>query len=379
MSTPITSTCEITSPSIGGWVYTILVHYICCTMFITLPLGTGLYYLRHLPPSLRQVLGVAIGVGVASATGFGNYMIKIDHPATWMGPFLLKTCGFSCFFKSVNAGFGQYPEGADANLQSWLLWFTIIPEPDFVKGKPRKAASGYMYKRVRNFLIKIAALGALVSVLLLDPKFNLPFPENTVPEWLGKVLSGFVHLWLLYLFAAMCLDLVVILTAPFTGIHYGPGFLNPLLRSRSLKENWGVRWNRPVQVLLKRTAYIPCRKQGFGPETSAAITFFVSGLLHEYNFWCHNRVAYEPGKAMTFFVGMGFLMFLETFAYNQLPTNVQKMVAKTPTIIIAIMISLFVSWPFEHYFIRSWLDSGMMEAAAELLPHVNCVAPGARV
>jgi hypothetical protein len=31
-----------------------------------------------------------------------------------------------------------------------------------------------------------------------------------------------------------------------------PGFQNPLLASRSLRDLWGQRWNQPINQLLKR-------------------------------------------------------------------------------------------------------------------------------
>lgn len=375
MTLLLLSNCKVVLPSWKSWCYAVTVHVACCIVG-ALPLGTLLYHLqmRHTSPLVRRVLSVLIGLGTATAVSLGTPLFHLDNdsPARWMGPFLASTFGFATFFKTMNWGFGQYPTGADVNLKTWLMWFVIMPEPEFTKGKLVIANRQETVQRIRDFLYKIAGLFVILTFLVHSPNYRVHFGEQ-VPEWLSTLLNGFIHIWLLYLFAAFCMDFSAVFNMPTTGgIRLKAGFDDPLLQSRSLSEAWGVRWNLPVQVLLKRTIYVPARKQGFSRFSSAMFTFVGSGLLHEYNFHIHNRVAYQPGFATIFFVGMGLLMLLGSWLWDQLPQSAQRMIEQVPSPLISALLTMSAAWPFERFFIQSWLNSGFAEAGAELLPHLNC-------
>ena len=333
-------------------------------------------------------------------------------PFQWMGPFLLSTFGFSTFFKAMNAGWGYYPNGADANLYTWLLWFVLLPEPSFVKGKLRGRATWrhVWFKVLCPFVIKIVLLGILASILMMmreqrpmsyrlwhsnsfpfsiittTIRMDLLLPPPPPPKWLVTVLNGTIHLWFLYLFASFCLDFSVLSNMVTMGrLYYEPGFDNPLLASRSLREAWGERWNRPVGLLLKRTVYLPVRQVWkWNRPMATLVTFFVSGLLHEYNFFIHNGQHYytsqQPGYATIFFVGMGFLMMFEewiwmTMANVVVPPGLQQWIQQrihVPTIVISIVWTLVAAWPFEQYFIQSWIDAGVIDTVFDLFPTYHC-------
>jgi hypothetical protein len=371
MALLFSSNCTFIPPSFQAWTYAVTVHGLCCVVG-AVPLAILLYSVTS--PNLRKPLSVFIGIATAALVPLGQSYIESyspDESITWIGPFLACTFGFSTFFKSINAGFGQFPEGADADLKTWLMWFVILPEPEFTKGKLRKASTNDILNNVKSFLYKIMALFVLLSILLHSPQYNLQF--SRAPEWLSTYINGFLHIWLIYLWASFCLDFSTVANLATTGgIRSEPGFLNPLLESRSLKEAWGYRWDLPVQVLLKRTVYIPARKQGFGRSTSAIFTFFASGLLHEYNFSIHNRLAYEPGRATVFFVLMGLLMLGESMVWNQLPRQLQQAINKLPSVAISFLVTFLVAGTFERFFFQSWVDSGFVAAAAAMLPHMNC-------
>ena len=158
-----------------------------------------------------------------------------------------------------------------------------------------------------------------------------------------------------------------------------PGFCNPLLESRSFKETWGTRWNRPVNALLKRTIYIPARKSGFNQKLSAFLTFLGSGLLHEYNFSIHNNRSisspsgYRHGEVTLFFMLMGGLMISESWIWNRcLPRWLRSAIDRLPSAVTASMLTFMVAGLAERYFVRSWLQSGFVEAVAQMLPHLKC-------
>ena len=53
------------------------------------------------------------------------------------------------------------------------------------------------------------------------------------------------------------------------------------VRSISLKEFWGRRWDTVLQSLLKDYVYVPLRKSyGFSRASAGFATFFCSGLGH---------------------------------------------------------------------------------------------------
>ena len=96
--------------------------------------------------------------------------------------------------------------------------------------------------------------------------------------------------------------------------------------------------------------------------------------LHEYNFFIHNQPGYEPGRATAFFVLMGLLMLAEGAITRRLSPLAPSSLRLLPSAAIAIGLQLIVLPAFAPLFMQSWLDSGMLEALGELMPHVRCAA-----
>ena len=413
--------CSIQYPSFEAWLYAIAVHGSCC-VFGALPLSVVLYHLRQprhastvtttkattttttvdkdqapsLPLSISLLVASFLAVVVAVVVARYKTLLatRILQPPNeamlWMGHFLLSTFGFATCFKTWHAAWGQYPAGADATLYTWILWFLFLPEPKFAKEKMFHVTSHDILVLCRNFVIKLFVLGLLLSFLNTSPSHTFlaaVLPTTTLrslPIWFATTVNGFVHLWMLYLFAAFCLDFSVLAnTVTSGGLAMEGGFANPLLESRSLREAWGTRWNKPVQLLLQRMVYIPVRRSGSSRTAAALLTFAASGLLHEYNFSVHNGEYYQPGRATVFFIAMGALMLAEQAFYRSaiLPTKFQNGTARVPTIVISVMWSLVAAWPFERYFIPSWRDAGMIASISQLFPTLHCnqdVAPNFR-
>lgn len=82
------------------------------------------------------------------------------------------------------------------------------------------------------------------------------------------------------------------------------------------------------------------------------------------------------GRASAFFVAMGLLMLIEDALTGWLrprcPTRVRALIARVPSPLIALGLRMLVLPAFEPLFVRSWLDSGMVDAVGELLPLVRC-------
>jgi len=414
MNDPLASSlesCTIIPPSLSTWIYAISVHGVC-SLFGGVPCGILLYYVLKKNPdgqkseghtkggsfdATRSFVGVAVGTVAAASIYIGRPLIESSSPnneSTFIGPVLASTFGFSTFFKSLNVAFATYPEGADKDLYTWLLWYVMIPEPTFAKGKLAKATREEVTAKIRNFVFKIKALFLILTVLLQHPPpyyqvvreesswRSLSDDGNGFYGWLlAAHVNGVVHLWLLYSFFSFCLDFSTIMNYVLSGgVRMEPAFCNPLLESRSFKETWGTRWNRPVNVLLKRTVYVPALKSGFCNRNIAAVlTFFASGLLHEYNFSIHNHHSlsmssgYRPGQVTVFFIFMGFLMVVESWVWNRIyPRWLQNLINHLPSPVTASMLTFMVAGLAERYFLRGWFQSGFVEAVSRMLPHLEC-------
>jgi hypothetical protein len=366
--------CTFHPPALDAWIYAVSVHGACCVLG-AVPIGILLYRFQG-----QKVLSLAVAFLAAASVPLGLAHLSSkeeeqEQQQPWIGPFLASTFGFVTFFKSINAGFGQYPHGADETLATWLMWFVLMPEPQFAKGKLRKASAHEIRQRLLSFVYKVLGLCVVLSILLgVEKNYRI----QLLPDVLNLVttsLNGVLHIWLIYLWASFCLDFSALANTLTTGgVAFEPGFLNPLLESRSLKEAWGLKWNLPTQALLQRISYVPLREQGYGRGLAAIGTFFVSGLLHEYNFSIHNHRFHDrPGTAVVFFVLMGMIMLLEKWVWDQLlPKSIQDIIHRLPSVLVATVLTVLASVPFEHYFIPSWLDAGMVECLAKLLPHITC-------
>jgi hypothetical protein len=348
--------CFLVIPSAAVWKSALGLHVslLCC---VQAPLGVGLYFSPH---RFRKSVGVLAALAtLASAPIFVAYM----NEPNWTLPFLTSTFGFSSFFKSIAYAFDLYPLGAIQDLQTWLLWYVSLPEPLFIKGKLAPIQDGELREQIWIFLQRLMALSVVLTILTIDE--NLFGPSVAM-----IMLNSMVYLWLIYTFASMCMEVGVLLLM-LQGYKAEGTFDNPLLGSRSYKECWGTRWNKPVHLFLKRTVYVPARKYGIGPFPAALLVFGASGLVHEYSFFIHNNSAYEPGHAMAFFLYVGMLMVVEetVLLYSKAYGRFKE---KISTIFLSVMLQIPMLPVFSRLFVKSWLDSGMLESVRLLIPHLQC-------
>ena len=303
--------------------------------------------------------------------------LRQSAPDPWIVGFLASAFGFTVFFKSIAAAFSTFPVGADVDASTWLLWYASLPEPSFAKGKVRQARASESAWRAVFLGMKIPMLGLLLSLLLNAPNqepFGIPPEANTAIDGAArKLLNGTTRLWILYLWAAICLDISSLFTL-LQGKAAEPPFRNPLLESRSVHEAWGQRWNVPVHTLLKRFAYIPARRHGIRSFPASVFTFACSGLLHEYIFSVHNIGAYAPGEPSLFFLLMSAIMIGEWYVTNAVPwpATARKFWAAIPTPLISVLIQFAIVPLFDVLFIRSWIAAGFISTLGELVPHIRC-------
>lgn len=105
------------------------------------------------------------------------------------------------------------------------------------------------------------------------------------PAWVFYPLDTYFDAWFLYLAFDAAMDLVAGTQTALTGVRATRPFDAPLTRSRSLREFWSRRWNKPAQRALRRVAYDPIRA-GSNPRWVATVaTFALSAFMHEWVCW----------------------------------------------------------------------------------------------
>ena len=103
------------------------------------------------------------------------------------------------------------------------------------------------------------------------------------------------------------------------------------------------------------------------------MSFVVSGLVHEYNFFIHNYVAYVPGQAIQFFCVAGVLMMLEEILPRLLLSGpALKRIERTSSFVICFVLILPILPFFEKLFFSSWLEAGMIDDVIVMFPHLRC-------
>ena len=392
-ATAVESSCSLVPPSGRAWARAFATQ-LCLMVCGMAPIATLLFYTRHTRRT-RQVTSTLVALCAAAAVPIAvAYGRRHDSTnVTWTVAFLGATFGFATFFKCLTVALGAHPKGADTSLANWLHWMTSLPEPLFEDGKPVRRPTGQLTHRACLLGVKLVALGAVLSVVMswadadvtpavviassrLSGRGQPPSPPLLTPPpllngWPMHLLRAELHLWIIYLFASLCLDIGSLLVL-LSGHTIDLPFHNPLLASRSLGETWGSRWNRPVHEMLKRTVYKPARACGLSSRNAALATFLASGLLHEYNFAVHNQPAYVFGEGLVFFTLMGLMGVAEGQVARRLPPRWSALLARAPAPLPALGLQLMVLPAFERFFVRSWLEAGMVEAVAELVPHVLC-------
>jgi alginate O-acetyltransferase complex protein AlgI len=145
-----------------------------------------------------------------------------------------------------------------------LLWVGMDPKP-FLRASrsPERPSAAEWRRAVGNTALGLALIGLFVP--LLAPHFPV------LAAW-----AGLVGLVLALHFGAFGL---LALAWRRVGVPVEPIMQQPL-RSRSLSEFWGRRWNLGFRRLSHDFVYLPLRAR-CGPGGAMLLTFLASGLIHE--------------------------------------------------------------------------------------------------
>jgi hypothetical protein len=141
-------------------------------------------------------------------------------------------------------------------------WPGLAPD-EFIRPLPRSRRPS----RADWFPPSLNVLAGLLLVLLVAPQMATPL----VRGWAGMIGTILVlHFGMFHLLALALRTL---------GLDARPLMLQPL-RSGSLAEFWGQRWNTAFAALAGRHAFRPLARR-LGARHAIAIVFVGSGLIHE--------------------------------------------------------------------------------------------------
>ena len=125
-------------------------------------------------------------------------------------------------------------------------------------------------KQLRKTLMGLATAGAELGLCVLMLRGRMVIPNRPVQYYLGA-LSGALYVKSnLEIFGHL-------LQLAFTpmGIKL-PELMDDVMKSKSLREFWGKRWDTAMQSVLKRNVNDPMLELGYDRAVAALATFFAS-------------------------------------------------------------------------------------------------------
>lgn len=290
-------------------------------------------------------------------------MLELDNQMIKMSILSLPV---ATLFRCLEAMHNTSPRGVESCLPEYLMYAAAVVEfqRDEATGEKQRVSRRVVLTTTWQFLIKFAMLSLLMSFLLhhdfrvfsskLDlTSFHLMDANMIHP---GQLLNNYLVAILFYL----CLNLGLT-GAQFINYAVGyatvPPFRNPFLRSMSVADFWGRRWNMVAHGMYKRGVFQPLRPL-VGVKASIVAVFLVSGLLHEYAWRVifynssdgDKEVAKTSSLKLTaFFLWCGVTMILERPFYS-FEVRLPRPVVATLVVLTAI--------PVSHWFTGDLIDGG---------------------
>ncbi|KAK7341139.1 hypothetical protein VNO80_24064 [Phaseolus coccineus] len=208
-----------------------------------------------------------------------------------------------------------------------------------------------------GYALKGVALGVLVKIYDYSGSIN------------PKVIMC-MYCFHIYFMLEIILAVVAAMAKSTLGIELEPQFKDPL-RSTSLQDFWGRRWNLMVTSILRPTVYEPTLKGAskvvgskWAPLPAVMGTFVVSGLMHELILFYLGRS--EPTFRMTcFFLLHGICLMVEIALKTTLTGRwwLPRFVSGPLTVVFVMATSLSLFLP---EFIRCRVDVKAFEEYAAL-------------
>jgi branched-subunit amino acid transport protein AzlD len=222
------------------------------------------------------------------------------------------------------------------NFSQWLvfcyLWFGMNPLP--FKQFPSKSLAGYS-----GYLRK--GLSRIIIGLLLIAAMDFIFSEIH-----GDQYDYFLHLtYLIALSLILHFGLLQIATGNlrYLGVPVTLLFKDPI-RSKSLDEFWGKRWNVAFVELTTIAVLRPLKKR-FGNSTAFWASFIFSGLLHELAISLPVKSGF--GRPLLYFFLQAFLIIVIEKRFLK---NLSSPILKSLWVLACLLLPVFLL--FHEQFIR---------------------------
>jgi len=156
--------------------------------------------------------------------------------------------------------------------------------------------------------------------------------------------------------------------------------LNPMIKSQSISEFWGKRWNVLVHNGLKNGIYKPTRQITSSKIIATITTFIVSGIIHEYvNYVMFYEVSSSSSSSSSyrfrwtqilFFGWHGILIVLEYCIFSRYSIFIWFS-TRLPKIIITVLL-LYSALPMAHLFTEDWIRYGYFDDICIAEPIIVC-------
>lgn len=236
--------------------------------------------------------------------------------------FQLSIFGILAFFRLLELMLSTGPKGFDVSAKNFIVYFAAQVEvcfDDKAQLVPRPA--GMLWQIISElfqnamFLLVCLSLGRATDYMPLlgsgTDSASLPlfgFPYSLPSSWL-QALDIYLMLNISATFQRLLIGVL--------GFSTMEVMRNPLLRSTSVRDFWGRRWNLLIHKLMKRTFFKPLAAGSrLGRHAGGLLAFFASGLFHEYMWlainWDRAGGSYFPGGPLLFFFAQFALGALES-------------------------------------------------------------------
>lgn len=308
-------------------------------------------------------------------------VIKQGGATAGVSRFQLSIFGILAFFRLLELMFSTGPKGFDVSAKNFIVYFVAQVEvcfDDKAQLMPRPA--GMLWRiiwellQTAMFCLATLSIGRATDYTpMLDSgtdAANLPlfgFPYSLPSSWL-QALNVFLMLNI-----SMTFQRLVIAVLGFNSMEV---MRNPLMRSTSVRDFWGRRWNLLIHKLMKRTFFTPfAARSRLARHAGGLLAFVASGLFHEYMWlavnWGSAGDSYLPGGPMLFFFAQFALGAVEAMLAG---TALGRVASELPVPLKAIFTTAAIL-PFGPAFLsgmlRMFLENTSVMPTVGLAPHIR--------
>ncbi len=285
------------------------------------------------------------------------------------------------FFRCLETMHGTLPVFATESYfnfvayNAFTLQFTFHPETN----QPNKVTRSELIGRIALFLRVFVECTLLYNLLL--PRGYILFDRKPIESVIDlyrwpHIANNFIMALLTSrLLEAGSIGLGILASFCF-GLSMSGFNDNPLFGSTSVSDFWGKRWNKIIEMTLRRGVYRPLRNAGLSVSFAAFVTFVASGLLHEFELVMMTlrggtgMKPYVPsfGPQFFFFAWNGLMLMGEhAFALSPLFVWIGKHVSRPIRTFLILMLVL----PVSHLFTDEYIASGFYSDAAVGFPKIH--------